>query len=68
MDKHFIDLCEQHELTTISAMFGKGHPVTVFLHWDDEYRNSHCVSGYGSTFERAFAQALSQITSIKAAA
>lgn len=56
-------LCEEHGLTSISAMLFtevKIVPVTAYLHWDDA-AGSGCVGGNGNTFDEALASALSQM-------
>jgi hypothetical protein len=53
-------LCDQHRLTSISAMLFttvKIVPVTVYVHWDEH----ECVGGNGNTFEEALACALGQM-------
>lgn len=56
-------LCDEHGLTSISAMLFttvKVVPVTAYVHWDDGEDNQ-CVGGNGNTFDEALASALKQM-------
>ncbi len=63
MEAQFLDLCRQHDLTSVGTLFQADHDnhLTVYLHWG-KGEDARCVSGGAKTFDDALAMALADLS------